>query len=320
MGAISQIYTDNHDSWLPDHARLWRYVPLRTLFAYLTGNIFIPSVELLRRDDPFEGEFHFGTTWFNTFMEDYYGERAEALDDWIHRELCNEWEKKQIQLNHDFPNYAAKFFEDHYFAFLRKTRYAWCWFLADRDLESESAAMWNNYGKQGVAVATTVGKLKAIAEATNREFAFGQMRYIRILGGVVREFYPDDPQDAPFLLKPHFLKRDEYKSENEVCFVTTGPDAGYPHPTGIVLKNVNPADWITEIRLWPRLKPLEEDSLREAVAKFAPDVPCACSNLFGATPSREKPFSNRMAKDIEEVFLARWQDGSDGIPPELKKL
>lgn len=185
MGSISQTYPEKHESWLPDHACLWRYVPLRTLLLYLTGNIFIPAIETLQLEDPFEGKFLFDTVWFNTAMSKRHGERVNALDDWLYRELCSESEKKHIEINKDYPNYAASIFEQHYFAFLRKTRYAWCWFLS----ESESAAMWNNYGKQGVAIATTVGKLRDLLKKTERDFVFGQMRYIRVVGGEAVDYY-----------------------------------------------------------------------------------------------------------------------------------
>jgi len=50
--------------WLPDYVEVWCYVPLRTLFFYLNGLVFIPSVAKLRAGDPFEGEFYDGPSHF----------------------------------------------------------------------------------------------------------------------------------------------------------------------------------------------------------------------------------------------------------------
>jgi len=285
------------------------------LLLYLTGNIFIPSVETLSIDDPFEGKFHFETGWFNTAMRHRYGDAADALENWICKEFCSEQEKKDMKQNGDYLDYAANVIQNRYFAFLKKTRYAWCWFHSD----SESAAMWNNYGKQGVAIATTVGKLKGLIEETNRNFAFGRMRYIHLIGGEVRDFNLENPFDAHFLLTPHFLKRNEYRSENEVRFVTSAPENECV--PGITLENVNPMDWITNVRLWPGLKPLEEASLKKVIQGFIPGIPCACSDLYGADASWGiEGFTYNMLKDFGDFRFSAWCDGKDNIPPELKEL
>jgi hypothetical protein len=316
MGSINQVYAKEDERWLNEHFTLWRYVPLRTLLFYLTGNIFIPAIETLRREDPFEGKFFFDTSWFNSVMRQRYGEKGEELEDWIYRELCSESERKQIEVNKAFPNYAAGIFEQHYFDFLRKTRYAWCWFLSD----SESAAMWNNYGKQGVAIAGKVGKLCELLGKTGHDFEVGQMRYIRLIAGDVRDydFNPEEAEDARFLLKPHFLKRKEYESEKEVRFVTAAPERG--RNAGIMLEQISPDKWIHEIRLWPGLKAVEEQSIKQVVAKFAPNVPCECSDLFGAGSFSNESFVAAVLAGLDASNWDRWKQGTDDIPPELKEL
>lgn len=73
MGSVNQIYGESDKRRLHNDACLWRYVPLRTLIYHLTGGIFIPAVETLRNEDPFEGQFHFDIIWFNTVMHERYG-------------------------------------------------------------------------------------------------------------------------------------------------------------------------------------------------------------------------------------------------------
>jgi hypothetical protein len=315
MASISQVYAKEDERWLADGCSLWRYVPLKTLVFYLTGNIFIPAIETLRQEDPFEGKFLFDIVWFNTVMRQRYGDKSEDLDDWIHRQLCSDSERKQIELNKTYPNHAARIFENHYFSFLRKTRYAWCWFVSD----SESAAMWNNYGKQGVAISTTVRRLCDLLEKTERDFEFGQMRYIRLIGGEAQDydFNPEEAKDARFLLKPHFLKRKEYESEKEVRFVTVAPERG--RNSGIILEKISPNEWISDVRLWPGLKPVEEESLRQVVNHFAPGVPCACSDLFGADRSSAKSVTTFL-RELNALNWTRWKDDDDEIPSELKEL
>ena len=315
MGSVKQIYSESDKRRLPSNVYLWRYVSLRTLFFYLTGNIFIPAIETLRLEDPFEGKFHFDIVWFNTVMHERYGERLNEIQGWIYRELCTDAEKKDIEINKNYPNQAARIFERHFFNFLRRTRYAWCWFLS----ASESAAMWNIYGKHGVAIASTTKKLSGLLSKSKWDFEVGQMRYIRLIGGEAQDydFNPEKAKDAAFLLKPHFLKRKEYESENEVRFVTAAPERG--PKSGIFLDEISPSEWIQEIRFWPGLKPVEEKSLKQIVEHFASGIPCTRSDLFGANVSSNEFVSHFEAK-LHEIDWNSWKDGSDNVPAELKQL
>lgn len=181
--------------------------------------------------------------------------------------------------------------------------------------------MWTNYGSQGVALATTVAKLSSLLGKTAYDFEFGAMRYVRLTGREVQDsdFNPEDPADARFLLKPHFLKRNEYEAEREVRFVTVGPAQKYAG-TGVVLKNVNPTDWIQDVRLWPGLKPLEEEALQKTTAQWAPGIPCACSDLLGADQRSRNSMAARFEETFAEQDQSSWNDGSDNIPIELKRL
>jgi len=78
MAKPKQIFTESDKRWLNDDAVIWRYVPLQTLFFYLNGLVFIPSVAKLRAGDPFEGEFYENIAWFNTAFGDHFGNQASA--------------------------------------------------------------------------------------------------------------------------------------------------------------------------------------------------------------------------------------------------
>lgn len=198
---------------------------------------------------------------------------------------------------------------------MRQTRYAWCWFLSD----DESAAMWNTFGKHGVAIKSTAKRLSEVLSKSKWDFEVGRMRYVRLIGGEAQgyDFNPESSKDADFLLKPHFLKRKEYESEKEVRFVAAAPERGLN--SGISLDGMAPTDWIEEIRLWPGLKATEEESLKRVVQHFAAGVPCARSDLFGAEAWSEEMVS-RFQSEMEKADWGRWKDGSDQIPAELKQL
>lgn len=312
MGIVRQIHSENDHQLLPDHACLWRYVPLKTLFFYLSGNIFIPSIGKLRQSDPFEGEFFFDNPWFNTAMAEHYGSDLPKVDEWL-LERCPDWERNSIELNKNYPGYAANFLEKHYFEFIRNTRCVWCWFLS----RSESAAMWSVYGNQGVALETTVGKLRHILGKTDKDFIFRQMFYVNVMGGQTFDLIPEVPDHGKLLLHPYFLKRAEYRSEKEVRFATCGPEN---HKLGgILLQGIKPKDWIQQIRFWPKLTSLEEECLKSAVEKFVPDIPCSKSDLMSNNSGRFSEDSGFMA-EFTKLEESSWKDNSDGIPAVLKKI
>jgi hypothetical protein len=245
-------------------------------------------------------------------MAEHYGSDLPKVDEWL-LERCPDWERNSIELNKNYPGYAANFLEKHYFEFIRNTRCVWCWFLS----RSESAAMWSVYGNQGVALETTVGKLRHILGKTDKDFIFRQMFYVNVMGGQTFDLIPEVPDHGKLLLHPYFLKRAEYRSEKEVRFATCGPEN---HKLGgILLQGIKPKDWIQQIRFWPKLTSLEEECLKSAVEKFVPDIPCSKSDLMSNNSGRFSEDSGFMA-EFTKLEESSWKDNSDGIPAVLKKI
>ena len=141
---VRQIYQKGEGEWLGDDQQLWRYIPYKTLFLYLKGKAYIPTIEKLRERDPFEGDFPFGVAALNQALRDRCGSQHESVIKWIHGQLCTDTERKMIKLNRKHGDYVFKIYQRRYLAFLRRTRYAWCWFASG----IESALMWNSYGRE----------------------------------------------------------------------------------------------------------------------------------------------------------------------------
>jgi hypothetical protein len=296
---------------LPDTTRLWRYVPLRTLFLYLSGKVFVPSIETLRKGDPFEAEFYYDDhpATFNGALEEWYGD-ADAVLKWLFDSRLEEWQRRIVRPDPaGLINYNQSFFPKAYFEFIRSTRYAWCWFAPEADLEE--AAMWNTYGKDGAAVITTIGNLRKALGETDRDFEFGRMFYVHAddYGRVsnVDEVSPSD--DSARVLRPHFLKRAEYVSEHEVRFVA----ADCEREAGGISIELNPQEWIEEIRLWPGLSLSETTALQEIITSKLPNTPCERSGML------KNAHNERIAALWSDCF--QWSgDASDSIPSGLKRL
>src|SRR5688572_15503528 len=128
MEKVQQIYRETDKEWLSEVTQLWRYIPYKTMFTYLRGQVFVPSVEKLGEGDPFEGNFPLPMADVNQALQDRCGAQHASVVKWIHDRLCTNAERKQIQINK--PHYPAAIYQRQYLAFLRRTRYAWCWFLS----------------------------------------------------------------------------------------------------------------------------------------------------------------------------------------------
>lgn len=312
MGQVNQLFGERDERWLRDDTVLWRYVPLRTVFFYLSGLIFIPSLAKLRNNDPFEGEFFEEIAWFNKGFHDFHGRNAVPLEKWIEDNLCSKDDLQFIEINRTEGNAPAKIYRKHYFDLIRRTRFAWCWFQSGR----ESAAMWSTYGNQGVAVQTTVGKLRALFQKSDRDFIVSPMIYVDSQMGRGRHFNPEESSDQPLLLRPYFLKRHEYESEKEVRFVTVGPEREYRG--GILLRNQDCAHWISAIRLWPGLTDEEADSIAKIVRQFLPECDCALSDLF-SRPDAPSGALRRMVLQWEDGRDSAWSSNHDDIHSEFKR-
>ena len=318
MGEIHQIESPS-GRYLSDSTKLWRYVPLRTLFVYLAGKAFIPSIATLRTGDPFEAEFYYNDhpATFNSALIDWYGEdEADKILKWLFDSRFESWKQRIVRPDPDpavLIDYNQSFFPRAYFEFLRATRYAWCWFAPDSGWES--ASMWNTYGKHGVAVQTSVGALRESLTQTGRDFEFGLMSYVHARDSAVprNEIYPDYSRDAHTrVLRPHFLKRAEYEAEREVRFVT----ADCERDSGGIVLALPPQSWIEEVRLWPGLSPLETEALQSAVSYKLPDVPCERSGML--RDSQDEEIASMVAPYFEQAWSS--EANTNGVPPGLKRL
>jgi hypothetical protein len=289
---------------IQDNDTLWRYVPLKTLFCYLSGSIFIPSLQKLQEGDPFEAECLFDPRYFDRAMRKQHGEQ-EA--------------EKIFRFLDEQRNVPAMETHKVYFDFMRKSRYAWCWFCRER----ESALMWNTYGHHGAAIRTTVGKLRPWLESYGRDFVYGRMLYVDVLRDQTTCLYPQRPEDQPFLLEPCFLKRSEYRDELEVRFVTTTAELD----GGIFLKTKGPdvpmkPGWIDDILLWPGLLSSEVRALAGAIRQLQPTVSCRRSELLSGQEQRsaDQKGQGGWVDDLEEFFEEKCRKGEDDVPAALKEL
>ncbi len=291
---------------------LWRYVSIPALLTYLQGRVFIPSLEKLREDEPFEAEIVGSRNYFLKGIESRCGSDLDSGLDWLQENLCSDAERKGIRDSKDHQS-RLELLRRRYFEFIRRTRFAWCWYKSP----DESAATWSSYGNAGAAIGTTIGQLATVLDGTCHCFKYGDMDYRRY----GPEGYDDEalgpPEEAATTLC--FRKRLEYESENEIRFVTTAARRDRKQ-NGIILELLA-HQWISQIRISPRLNWDQVQSIQEIVGKILPDECddfCTRSRLAPADPyggllAKVGSYAGGQADNA-------WRNGQDEIPEWLKRL
>lgn len=207
----------------PDDAAIWRYLTFSKFALFLRTGLWVPTVRLLRTIDPFESSYTYGELAY-----------LEQLT-------------RSARFVQHLPTLSEHLAKDKTFIS--------CWFEG----ESENVGMWALYvgsaTDAGVAIRTTVGKLKAVLAPLEQPF------------NIARATYDFDP-DATGHVAGHrlyFRKRPELRHENEVRAVIVDLRPG--HQEGFTVP-VAHGDFIDEVRLCPRsprwFRELVQDETRRA--------------------------------------------------------
>jgi hypothetical protein len=293
---------------LPDYLPLWRYMKLSSLFLLLEGTSFFPSIATLRAADPLEGDLHPDAPWLNSVLSKLHGQKeADSLDEWLLTQ-AHDWERRHQELNKDNPQSNTAFFADLYQRELAKRRAVWCWFASD----IESAGMWSIYGQGGVAVGTTIGRLKQ-SLPTNRHFQISRIRYADRRSVSPHHFDPESKSDAPYIHRPHFIKGREYVHEQEVRVATFC----HGQEKGRTIRGILIDELIQEIVLSP-LWPHGEAKAVSAVLKKHPwkkQPMIRTFELLGSLPERAET-SERFELYFEELGKVTEED----VPLLMREL
>jgi hypothetical protein len=179
-----------------DEEKLWRYMDLSE-FIYLLSESRLYFSELRQFPDKCEGAF---PNAINEPMKEHPG----VL-----------WAKQHTNENQALEMVRTDFKQKQHCYGVN------CWHLND----VESVAMWKLYtsGIDGVAIQTTVGRLKASLALEPRDLFIAKVRYIDHEAEQVSE-----PMEAD-ALTPLIIKRRSYRHEREVRIILDRPPANDPY-------------------------------------------------------------------------------------------
>lgn len=180
----------------PDEDKLWRYMDL-SQFIYLLSESCLYFSKLREFEDKWEGSFP-------NAMNEPMKEHPEVL-----------WAKQHTNENQALEMARTDFKQKQHCYGVN------CWHLN----EVESVAMWKLYtsGIDGVAIQTTVGRLKASLALEPRDLFIAKVRYIDH-----EEEQVSEPMEAD-ALTPLIIKRRSYRHEREVRIILDRPQADDPY-------------------------------------------------------------------------------------------
>lgn len=122
---------------------------LSALLMLLRNKIFVPTISELRNGDPIEARILSAKT------RAYFEDLSEPERVWL-SQRANERERAIINCPETTSSQLAQIFVRIWDRELSERRRIWCWHRAD----IESMALWHIYGREGVAVQTSPGRIK----------------------------------------------------------------------------------------------------------------------------------------------------------------
>ncbi|MBN1862822.1 MAG: hypothetical protein JW790_04190 [Dehalococcoidales bacterium] len=176
-----------------DNKKIWRYMDF-IKFADIIDRrkLYFPTVD--RLGDPFEGSFPKAyIDYFNANLDKIFRPETWEL---INREQAPKGFARARRTNRKFVAIS-------------------CW-----NMQEESAALWQLYchSDNGIAIQTTIKRLKNSLKDEKRDVHIGEVEYIDYYSQPPSDSLPDD-----FFPKPFLYKGKSFKFENEVRAVTELP-------------------------------------------------------------------------------------------------
>jgi hypothetical protein len=271
-GKIKTVHLERAPSLIKESTPIVRYMKLETLLLMLDeGLVFIPSYETLSRGDRLETGILFDLPERWKFWENWSDKTGSWLED-----FANVFNRppKFNELNSDgtpvadgasvepSPSVKAKNTQDvfrQYVNVLAMLRCIWCW----NKFRSFSNALWYIYGERGVAVTSTVGRVKAsLVKAGVLRGIVAPIAYVNHERPRISKLITQEN-----IFRPYLFKSIAYDYENEVRFVL-GANWGPLGEKGGLLIPIDAVDFIDNIEPSPHLQREEQSAVRKMVKRL----------------------------------------------------
>jgi len=249
----------------PDDTVIWRFMSLAKFLSLLTkSSIYFCQARKFRNEDPYEGSLSRPNLIFYQLMKN------EAFA------------RQFFQVASDQPlpfNYLDVYSPDQQKRMgdiFASTVFINCWHIS----EHENAFLWSMYASpsDGIAIRSTVGRLKTSIEKEKRGIYIGPVAYID---------YNIEPIPEDNRLNPFFRKRKSFEAEHELraCFmelingVGLSENALTANPAGHYVSCDTHA-LVDEVFVSPAAAQWYADAVSEVALKFGPGFSVRKSSLL----------------------------------------
>ena len=205
---------------IDDNTRIVRYMKLSTLLLLLADRVFLPSLRCLQSYDKLEGVLPQRLSVFQDYGTQLYP-KVQPFEDWLLQQAKS---PKVIPVQGGKHTRTTLHFLTKVWAEqLAIRRCVWCW----NKHSGQSYALWEIYGKRGVALVTTVGAVKrALEKAGVLRAIVSPVSYSIPPGFLLEEdFFEEAARQSIQMVRkenlafPYLFKDGGYKYEQEVRFV-----------------------------------------------------------------------------------------------------
>jgi hypothetical protein len=256
---------------LTDGTGIVRYVRLSTLFHYLSGRAFIPSLRLLQNLDPLENLLA-KEVYLPAYGSHHLKDLLTEHQDWLRGQAHGP--KVVPKAGQELNAVELRFLAQVWLDELARRRSIWCWNI----FEGESNALWALYGSRGVAIHSTVGHVKkALGKIGPFRCLIAAVRY-----PIARRMFYQHENPLPTqkmiqglnLFRPYLFKDRAYRYEEEVRFVFgTHPDPVYEKKTMIkskkgILIEINGKTLVQGISVAPEIPPDEAELIADTYSSI----------------------------------------------------
>lgn len=262
-GAGQRVNLDVPSTDLPDSAAVWKYFPVRNFTrSALCSGIWMSSMEKLRQwSEKQRGIVDVNEGAIPPVLQEFADEFIQAL-------ILSDENMERIKTKYPFTAQAVAKVSDILDAMNQTERIVVSsWSLR----KSESAAMWMHYadGARGLAIRTTIGKLKKASWRTPFHLSAVNGSDVTLYGLLMRSvsyltFTSEDRLTSLEDCYVPFLKREEFNDERELRIIgfSTAPLAQH----GLVL-HCDLSDLIDEIVIGPKA---DEKEIKQLISDKLP--------------------------------------------------
>jgi hypothetical protein len=278
----------NVGSPLPDDREIIRYMKFSTLLMLLVGKVFIPKLATLQRDEPLESALPFESIMMrkNEFKKLY-----DSLA-WFEQRVTTE-EKEYIAEKGPESPYSQQVIYLIWLRELSQRRGVWC----RNNFNSESMALWKLYGDRGVAIVSSIDRVKDCFLTFAFDASYGEVEYVP--WDDRENFDPLESIDfsADFLQRPYYFKTTPYEFERELRFVFP-MEISFPESERGTLIDIDCDRLIKHVVLSPYLELSESRYVQKALEKFLPAEKLAFRTYPSSMRSRTRisPLENLIAR------------------------